>query len=582
MASQNVSLFIQSVQTGTIPAGAQNIVVAVAGARGGTGGADSGGPGGGYGDGRYGLFSIPSSSSNRSWGSWVGFTGSNGPGGSSAVVGGPGGSNGAGKNGDGGRGGNDGESGWSGCGAGGGAATVFSLAGSDVIVAGGGGGGGGGAFSCGGPERPGARGGDAGNWVNTTSISPSNGGQGGDKSGDGPGGGGGGGGAPGGGGGGVGQDCSGGAGGGGGGGSRYNGSVLSLTSTSTNIGNGYISLSYDLTVAEITTFSIDPNTIIAGESATLEWSVTDSNSQSINQDIGSVATSGSLIVSPSVTTDYTLTAIGDAGNDTATVTLTVYQPVVATITASPNPVIVGQNSTLSWTVTGDASEASIDQGIGPVLFSSSTTISPSTTTTYTLSASGLGGADQDSVTVVVNQRPELSANFPLQIDYNEDFSVNVTYDYSTFGVDIEETYNFRDGTITNVTTTLPGTTSDEVSTERTEVYTPEIAWGIHGPTSMTFILTARGGGGETSITPDTIIVNIDLLPDSINIPDTLEAFPKEDPVISPNEDIILSDPIIITDVDIPVEIKSNRPIQVRFDNNDPTIEANWKSLRKIT
>jgi hypothetical protein len=581
MSNQSVNITVSfGGESGTIPGGAQNISLTMAGARGGTGGFDSGGPGGGFGNGRVGTFNIPTSSSNRSWAGYIGLVGSNGPGGAGATFGGPGGQNGP-VSGDGGRGGNDGESGWSGCGGGGGAASVFVLAGSRVAVAGGGGGGGGGSFSCGGPQRPGGRGGDAGGWTNTSSVTLSNGGQGGDKSGDGGGGGGGGGGAPGGGGGGVGQDCSNGAGGGGGGGSRYNGSVISLASQSTNGGNGYMILSYTVKIAEITSFTINPTTIIAGQSATLSWSVTDSNSQSINQGVGAVATSGSRTVSPNVSTDYTLTAIGDAGNDTESVTLTVYQPVITVLNASPNPIIAGQSTTLSWSVSGDASQASIDQGIGPVLFNSSTTVSPTSTRTYTLSASGNGGSDSDSVTIEVYQPPQLTVTWPGTYDYGFNRQMTVTTRYASSFVKVELTYIYQDGTTDTDTINLNTNASSESGGDLTQTFTPAIKWTDKGPDSIDFLVTASGAGGQVSDTRTETVV-IDRTPDLINIPDSLEQPISQDPVESPSDDIVISDPIEITGIDIPVEIRAQKPIQVRFDNDDPTIEANWKSVRQIT
>ena len=586
MSSQTVSYNVPfGGTTGTIPAGAQNISMTIAGGAGGTGGYDSGGPGGGGGAGRYGSFTLPSSSSARTWALYWGTAGQNGPGGSSAAVGGSGGSNATGS-GIGGRGGNDGASGWSGCGAGGGAASLFYLNSSLIVVAGGGGGGGGGSYSCGGSQRPGGGGGTAGGFVNA-GVAIQNGFAGANKGGgDGGGGGGGGAGYGAGGGGGAGQDCQYGGGGGGGGGSRYNGSVITLNSQSTNGGNGYGTLSYSVTIAEVVSFSVSPTSIINnGQSATLSWSVVDSQSQSINQGVGAVATSGSINVSPAQSTTYTLTAVGLAGNDSESVTLTVYQPVVANISAQTNPMIVGQSTLLEWIVTGDASTASINQGIGSVLLVSNRTINPATTTTYTISASGPGGTDVDSVTVVVYQRPELSANFPVEINYGDSLVVPVTYRYASNGVAITATYIQRDPNTGNqITTTqninLAGTASDESGVELTENVTFAVPWTLHGTFGINIVATASGGGGSVSLTP-TIAVNVDELPDNITVPDNKDELPLDD-VEAPDQETVISDPIVVTDIQVAAEIKSDYPIQVRFDDDDPTIEANWNNVRQIT
>ena len=591
MANTSVSLDVPGGgRTGTIPAGAQNISLIIAGARGGSGGFDSGGPGGGAGNGRYGEFSIPTSTSDRSWAGYIGFVGANGPGGSSAVVGGSGGSLPGQTVGLGGRGGDDGTSGWSGCGAGGGAASVFYLNGSRVVIAGGGGGGGGGSFSCGGAQRPGGGGGTAGAWTTGTNVNQQTGGQGTSKGGgDGGGGGGGGGGHTAGGGGGAGTDCNNGGGGGSGGGSRYNNSVLSRTANSTNNGNGYMTLSYTLKTAEIDFFTLDKTSIINnGETATLSWSVTDSESQSIDGGVGDVEATGTATVSPTATTVYTLTAIGQAGNDTATVTLTVYQPVVAILRAdgqdTTRSITRGQSAELQWNVTGDASQASIDQGIGNVLFASFQDVSPTTTTTYTLSASGLGGADVDDVTVVVNQPPELSFEPPVSINYGDTLSFPVTYRYATSGVSIIGTYTQRDPATGNSTTaqevfTLDGTASDESGAAVTNDADFNVPWTLHGTFAITLTLNASGAGGQ-NIQVANISVVVDETPDSITIPDNREELPL-DQVEAPDPETVISDPIIVTDIEVAAEIKANKPIQVRFDDDDPEIEANWYDVRQL-
>lgn len=221
-----------------LPSDSTDINLTVAGARGGTGGSDSGGPGGGGGNGRVGSFTLPdggrtlnlrcgdSGSSGSS-----GNAGAFGPGGASTVAGG-------------GRGGGAGPGGWSGGGGGGGGASgVYdSSVGAYVIVAAGGGGGGGGSLG-----RGGSGGGTAGDWSSSSgSFSISGGSSGSTAGGDGAGGGGGGGGATGGGGGGSGQDNSSGGGGGGGGGSRYNSNTSTLVpgTSTTNDGDGYISLQF--------------------------------------------------------------------------------------------------------------------------------------------------------------------------------------------------------------------------------------------------------------------------------------------------------------------------------------------------
>lgn len=77
----------------------------------------------------------------------------------------------------------------------------------------------------------------------------------------------------------------------------------------------------------ISSFSGTPTVIDSGESITLSWSVNGSSSVSIDQGIGSVAASGSLVLSPSDTTTYTLTALNGEVPSTASTTVTLRQDV---------------------------------------------------------------------------------------------------------------------------------------------------------------------------------------------------------------------------------------------------------------
>ncbi|NYT02931.1 MAG: hypothetical protein GKC10_09290 [Methanosarcinales archaeon] len=60
-------------------------------------------------------------------------------------------------------------------------------------------------------------------------------------------------------------------------------------------------------------------------------------------------------------------------------------PVIDSFQATPRIINSGENSTLSWKVTG-ASEVAIDQGLGTVSSAGSIEISPKRTSTYTMTA----------------------------------------------------------------------------------------------------------------------------------------------------------------------------------------------------
>jgi hypothetical protein len=86
----------------------------------------------------------------------------------------------------------------------------------------------------------------------------------------------------------------------------------------------------------VISFAANTNTIFLGGSATLSWTVTNASSVVIDNGIGPVAASGSLVVNPISTTTYTLTATNTNGVRTAEFTLTVDPgiPVAANITTN--------------------------------------------------------------------------------------------------------------------------------------------------------------------------------------------------------------------------------------------------------
>jgi hypothetical protein len=162
------------------------------------------------------------------------------------------------------------------------------------------------------------------------------------------------------------------------------------------------------TPAPTATFSASPTSIIAGQSSTLTWSTTDATTVSIDNGVGSKPASGTASVSPTSTTTYTLTATGPGGTTTKTATVTVTQPApTISFSATPNNIASGQSSTLVWSTT-NATSVTIDNGLGSKPLSGSATVSPTSTTTYTLTATGPGGVLTSQATVTVSNRPSIT------------------------------------------------------------------------------------------------------------------------------------------------------------------------------
>jgi len=87
-------------------------------------------------------------------------------------------------------------------------------------------------------------------------------------------------------------------------------------------------------------------------------------------------------------------------------------PVVAQFSAEPSTIQRGQSATLRWEVSGETTNVSINQGVGTVRSTGSQQVSPSSSTTYTLTATGPGGTTTASATVSVAAPPPPSAPPP--------------------------------------------------------------------------------------------------------------------------------------------------------------------------
>lgn len=148
-------------------------------------------------------------------------------------------------------------------------------------------------------------------------------------------------------------------------------------------------------------FTLSPSPVLLGNPVTLSWTVDDATQLSISPGIGAV-TGSSVTITPTADTTYTLTATNGTGSvtRTASVDVTVPAPVIAEFAAAPTAILVGESSTLSWVVQG-ATSLSITPGIGSVT-GTSRVVQPTTTTTYTLSATNEGGTVTRTVQVAVS------------------------------------------------------------------------------------------------------------------------------------------------------------------------------------
>src|SRR5499433_2769379 len=93
----------------------------------------------------------------------------------------------------------------------------------------------------------------------------------------------------------------------------------------------------------------------------------------------------------------------------------------ATLTANPETIVKGQSSTLTWQTT-NATDVSIE-GVGAVEPNGTKQVSPTDSTTYTLTAKGAGGTQSATARVTVNAPPPPPS--PPSATEEELFSQNI-------------------------------------------------------------------------------------------------------------------------------------------------------------
>lgn len=152
---------------------------------------------------------------------------------------------------------------------------------------------------------------------------------------------------------------------------------------------------------------VSPMNIVAGESATVFVSTLGAEQVEVTPGVGPVARSGSFTVSPAETTTYTVTATNPAGQVSCQITVQVTPgtaPRIVTFAGNPATIDRGQSTTLTWSVE-NADTVTISGGIGTVAASGSRQVSPTETTTYTLTARNRFGEVSGTSTITVNVPP---------------------------------------------------------------------------------------------------------------------------------------------------------------------------------
>jgi hypothetical protein len=184
----------------------------------------------------------------------------------------------------------------------------------------------------------------------------------------------------------------------------------------------------DTNLPSIISFSTDPPDISPGESTLMTWDVIGADSVSIDNGVGNVPASGSLVLTPGTTTYYQLTATNSYGPISSSDIVTVYPlnycycpppsviqqpppvisppppptslPRIVHFGSNPPRLNVGQPAELQWNVNG-ATSVNISPDIGSVPPSGKMTVAPTHTTVYTITASNANGVVQHPQEITV-------------------------------------------------------------------------------------------------------------------------------------------------------------------------------------
>lgn len=156
----------------------------------------------------------------------------------------------------------------------------------------------------------------------------------------------------------------------------------------------------------INSFDASPEIIEPGGVSVLTWDVSDADNVTMEPGFGAVNSSGSMSVSPAETTTYKLIASGDRKEKVVMCTVTVKEEdlLISSFDASPDSIRSGESAVLSWHVSG-VSNVTIEPDIGTVEPAGTLNVSPSTTTSYKLTASNGDKEDVAYCTVTVEESP---------------------------------------------------------------------------------------------------------------------------------------------------------------------------------
>ncbi len=261
----------------------------------------------------------------------------------------------------------------------------------------------------------------------------------------------------------------------------------------------------------ISAFSATPDSVVQGGEVRLRWTAQNFTHLTIKANKGDVSPgkpevtvptdATEQIVKPLEDTQYTLTASNAGGSVSKTVTVSVSPMQIAFFKAEPGAISKGEQTMLSWSVTG-ASSIQIQPGVGAVSpGQTSVLVKPDQTTEYTLTVVGATGKQLQAKTTVTVGPGAVKIDFftaaPATINKGDQatltFSVQNAKHITIKGSDGKVV---RDQDVTQ--TTVQGSVS--VSPTTTTTYTLT-ATNDQGPTAQPATVTVQSPTPTPAPTP---------------------------------------------------------------------------------
>ena len=270
--------------------------------------------------------------------------------------------------------------------------------------------------------------------------------------------------------------------------------TTTYTLTVTNAAGTTVTATVTVTVVPapaITSFAAGASTITAGTSTTLTATFS-GGTGSVDNSVGAVTSAVAVNITPAVTTTYTLTVTNSLGaTATAQSTVTVVAPpAITSFTAGASPITLGNPTTLTAVFTGGT--GSVNNGVGAVTSGTPVNVSPTTTTTYTLTVTNAANTSVTAqATVAVNIPPQITSTNGASFTVGAlgSFTVRAT---GTPTPALSETGSLPTGVTFvdngNGTATLSGTPASGTQTQSPYVFTITAQNGVNPAATQSFTL----------------------------------------------------------------------------------------------